>query len=86
MEYLKQLARANNCDSAGLSERNLYLFYEALYYEAKELSVTNEQKKELKWFRWVAATTATAVDDYDFTRTNEENEAAIAGFLKEHLQ
>ena len=63
LESLHRLATGSACDAqAGVSVRNLFPLYEAIYQEAKELSETPEELKELEWFRYMAADMAIASD------------------------
>lgn len=82
---LVRMARNRSCDGAGESQRSLYPLYEAIYYEAASISVTNEEKKKLEWFRWVAASQAIARDGDQGMGSTEFNRL-IDEYLKDHLQ
>ena len=64
--------------------RNLFPIYEAIYQEAKELSETPEELKELEWFRYMAADMAIASDT--LISSHVEHEALIKSYLKDHLR
>lgn len=78
--YLERIGRSSGCDSAGMSRRNLYPLYEALYYEAK---VNAAEEEDLEWYRRMAAKISVEVSDQF---THEENERRIEQFLREHLR
>ena len=85
LEYLHRLATGSGCDpQAGVSVRNLFPLYEAIYREAKELSETPEELKELEWFRYMAADMAIASDT--LISSPVEHEAKINSYLKDHLK
>jgi hypothetical protein len=84
LEYLKRMARYT-CRSAGRSQRSLYPFFEAIFYEAKSISVTSNEKKDLEKFRWVAASQAIA-SDRERNMDGSEYSQLIKDYLKDHLQ
>ena len=85
LKYLRRLASSSACDSvAGASLRNLLPLYEAIYQEAKELSNTPEELKDLEWFRYMAADMAIASDT--LISSHVEHEAKINSYLKDHLK
>jgi hypothetical protein len=85
LQYLHRLATGSACSAqARASNRNLFPFYEAIYREAKELSKTPEEIKDLEWFRYVAASMAIATDTPVTNST--EYEERINSYLKDHLK
>jgi hypothetical protein len=62
----------------------LYPYHRAIYYEAKALAVTSEEKKQLEWFRKRAARMGTAKETYSIS--DAEAEALREKFMEEHLQ
>jgi hypothetical protein len=85
LEYLRRLPRKLVCPNAGNSRKNLYPLLEAIYYEAKALSVSDEEKKQLQWFREIAAGAAVSGDNME-EMSQVEYDALINDFLKSHLQ
>jgi len=83
--YLRSLIPGSACDPAARSSRrNLFPFFEAIYQEAKDLSNTPEDQKELEWFRYVAATMAIASDTP--VTSSADYEARIKSYLEDHLK
>lgn len=82
LEYLRKVA-GNTCSGAGKSQQALFPYYESIYYEAKALSSTKDELKQLEWFRRMAARIGTAKDSHT---TNSEAELLREKFLGEHLQ
>lgn len=80
---LKRVIRASGCDSAGVTKRSLYPLYQAVFYEAKSLAITQEEMKDLDWIRKMAARMATASDE---SRSYADAESAREDFLREHLK
>jgi hypothetical protein len=80
---LEKSVIGSSCMQAGISGKNLYPYYEAVYMEAKSTSHLPEDAERLDWFRKFAATVATSSDRM---RTHAEGEAEINQFLKEHLK
>ena len=85
LEYLQNLPRRTSCHQGGSSQKNLSPLFEAVYYEAKTLSVSAEDKKKLDWFRWIAASYAIA-SDREHNMDGSEYDTLIEDYLKEHLQ
>lgn len=83
LEYLSHIPGRASCDEGGKSQRNLYPMYRDIYYEAKSLSVTDGEKKNLEWFKRMAARMGTATNYY---KTHSEAEALREEFLKDHLK
>jgi hypothetical protein len=85
LQYLMRVATGSACDAqAGVSVRNLFPLYEAIYREAKELSETPEELKDLEWFRYMAADMAIASDT--LISSPVTHEALIKSYLKDHLK
>ena len=84
LEYLKSMA-GYTCRLAGRSQRSLYPFFEAIYYEARLISVTSDEKEQLKRFRWWAASQAIASDD-ELNLDGSEYNRLIDGYLTDHLK
>jgi hypothetical protein len=84
LEYLQRMA-GYTCRSAGRSQRSLYPFFEAIFYEAKSISVTSDEKKDLEKFRWVAASQAIA-SDRERNMDGSEYSELIKDYLSNHLQ
>ena len=85
LNYLRLIPRHLICIEGGCSEKNVYLLLEAIYFEAKALSVSAEEKKQPQWFREVAAGAAIASKKSDHMGDDEYN-ALINEYLKNHLQ
>jgi hypothetical protein len=83
LKYLERMARSSGCHAAGESEKNLYPLYEALYFEARNYAVTEDDRKKLQWLREVAAEIAVGLSDQ---LTHAENEKRTVQFLREHLK
>ena len=84
-EYLSHIPQRTSCHGGGESQKNLFPLYEAVYYEAKVLAVSGEEKKKLEWFREVAASAAISDDnENDMTLTEYNN--LINEYLKDNLQ
>ena len=84
LEYLKDIA-GYVCRSAGRSQRSLYPFFEAIYYDAKSISGASDEKKQLERFRWIAASQAIARDD-EFNMDGSDYDRLIEVYLKDHLK
>jgi len=80
---LKRGICASGCDSAGVTKRSLYPLYQAVFYEAKSLAITQEEMKDLDGIRKMAARMATASDE---SRSYADAESAREDFLREHLK
>ena len=72
-----------SCGSAEHSLRNAYPLYEALYYEAKGLAETEEQKQDVEWLRYVAAWAWVSPPS---SSDSDKRENEIQLFLKDNLQ
>jgi hypothetical protein len=85
LQSLTRVATGSACDpQAGVSVRNLFPLYEAIYQEAKEMSETPEELKELEWFRYIAVDMAIASDT--LISSPVEHKAKINSYLKDHLK
>jgi len=84
-EYLSHIPQRTSCHEGGESQKNIFPLYEAMYYEAKVLAVSGEEKKKLEWFREVAASAAIS-DDNENEMTLTEYNNLINEFLKDNLQ
>lgn len=81
LKDLNQLMNFGSCYyESGKSARNLYPFYAALYYEAKELGAT---EKDLRRLKEVAASAAVAEDT---THPQEETDKRVQKFLRDNLK
>jgi hypothetical protein len=85
LDYLRLIPRHLACIQGGDSEENIYPLLEAIYFEAKALSLSDEEKKQLQWFRKVAASAAIASKKSDHIGSSEYD-ALINDYLKDHLQ
>lgn len=83
LEELTRIVRTSDCRGSGKSLRALYPFFEAIYYEAKSISVTQDELKQLRWFQERAASKAIASDS---SMTDSEAEAARQKFLEDNLK
>jgi hypothetical protein len=83
LEELTRIVRTSGCGGAGKSLRALYPFYKAIYYEAKSISVTQDELKQLRWFQERAADKAIASN---FNVPASEAEAARQKFMEENLK
>lgn len=63
----------------------MFPYYESIYYEAKAISVTRKEKKQLEWFPRVAASYAIA-SDREQNMDGSEYDQLIEDYLKDHLQ
>lgn len=85
LEYLHQVPRRASCRSGGSYKKNLFPLYEALYYEAKSLSLSDEEEKELGWFRRLAAKKAIAAKGQKDMSSTEQDKL-IEDYLMDNLQ
>lgn len=53
--YIGNMARRLSCNDSSKSSRNAYVIYKAIYEEAKLLAITKEEKKKVKWLKFIAA-------------------------------
>jgi hypothetical protein len=85
LTYLRLIPPRLSCIEGGDSEGNVYPLFEAMYFEAKALSVSAEEKEQLQWFRKVAASAAIASkksvhmggSEYDALINEEKNKGQI---------
>jgi len=85
LEYLLNLPRRISCHQGGSSQKNLSPLFEAVYYEAKTLSITADDKKKLDRFRWIAASYAIGGDKNNYMNGSEYDKL-IEDYLEDHLQ
>ena len=83
LKFFKKIVWSSGCRSAGKSGKNKYNLYKTLYYDAKLLIKTEEDKKTLAWLRRVAASAWTATDN---SLTYSEAKELIKEHYKEHLK
>ena len=76
---LQQTIRATGCTSAGVSMKNLYPLYSAIYDEAKPLDTRPEDKDIVQWIRQIAA--RVWVSQY-----RPATESEIQRLMNEHLR
>lgn len=81
--YLWSVIRSSGCHNAGLSRRNLYPLYQAVYEEGKPLAMTDEQKRRLQLWREIAASAWVAEDR---PMTSSEEKKLIDQHLRKHLK
>jgi hypothetical protein len=86
LNYLRLIPRRLSCIARDGSKKNLYPLLEAVYFEAKALSTSTEDKKQLQWFRKVAASAAIASKKNSFHMSGGEYDSLINEYLKDHLQ
>lgn len=84
LEYLIRLTTSNNCHSAGILEKKLYILYRALYEESKYITEEKENYKDIV-NRLREAAASKAVSDREYT-TYKEKDVKIKEFMKEHLK
>ncbi|VAW99343.1 hypothetical protein MNBD_GAMMA22-1503 [hydrothermal vent metagenome] len=81
--YIKLTARRNFCSNAGQSRRKSYYLYRRLYEDAKKITLTKDEKKNLEWFRDIAVSAWVATDQ---NRTREEKEKLVLEHLRDNLK
>lgn len=84
LNYLIRILGAADCSSAGSGSRNLYRLYEAMYFEAKTLAVTDSDKRIVEIIRKEAAGAWVRTDDTSMRQT--EFDRLVDDFLKDHLK
>lgn len=84
LKYLRSVA-GNTCSGAGKSQQALFPYYESIYYEAKVIADSKEDKKLLSLLRWWAASQAIASDEEQGLNGSEYDQL-IKGYLKDNLQ
>jgi len=85
LNYLRLIPRRLSCIARDGSKKNLYPLLEAVYFEAKALSTSTEDMKQLQWFRKVAASAAIA-SKKSVHMSGGEYDSFINEYLKDHLQ
>lgn len=81
--YFRELMPSLICSNAGVSKRNAYPLHRDVFYEAKKLAKTEEQRETVEWLRRIAARVAVWPENSNEDQYTEEQ---IELFLRDHLQ
>ena len=82
-KYFRELMASLICSNAGISKRNAYPLHREVYFEAKKLAETDEQRETVEWLRDIAAGVAVypanSYEEHDYEKRREI-------FLRENLK